>query len=328
MKFSLRRVLVVMLFGVLLYGGYAVYSGVGKVREALTGYAWWTFAAACALAFGNYVLRFLKWEFYLSRLDIRGVKKLDSFLVFLSGFVLTISPGKVGEVFKSFVLHETYKVEMTRTAPIIVAERVTDVLGIVVLIVLGSLGFEGGLVWAGVGAALVLTLIAVVMSETLSLRLIGFVEVLPGPFKKVGAKARAAYVSLRTLLSPRNLVAPTLISLGAWTLECLALWIIIRGFNEPVSVPLAMFFYATSTLAGAIIPVPGGLGVTETLLNGQMHDIGHVSPAAATGAMMLVRFATLWFAVLVGFVALTILKRRFPGLLAEESKEPAPGLDA
>ncbi|HRG95741.1 MAG TPA: lysylphosphatidylglycerol synthase transmembrane domain-containing protein [Polyangiaceae bacterium] len=326
MKFSLRRVLVVMLFGVLLYGGYAVYSGLGKVRDALTGYAWWTFAAACALAFGNYILRFLKWEFYLSRLDIRGVKKLDSFLVFLSGFVLTISPGKVGEVFKSFVLHETYEVEMTRTAPIIVAERVTDVLGIVVLIVLGSLGFEGGLIWAGVGAALVITLIGVVMSQTLSLRLIGFIEVLPGPFKKIGAKARAAYVSLRTLLSPRNLVVPTLISLGAWTLECLALWIIVRGFGEPVSVPLAMFFYATSTLAGAIIPVPGGLGVTETLLNGQMHDIGHVSPAAATGAMMLVRFATLWFAVLVGFVALTVLKRRFPGLLAEEAKpaEPAP----
>jgi hypothetical protein len=32
--------------------------------------------------------------------------------------------------------------------------------------------------------------------------------------------------------------------------------------------------------------------------------------------MILVRFATLWFAVLVGFVALTALKRRHPSLLA------------
>lgn len=316
---KLRRFLVVMLLGVLVYGGYAVYSGIGKMRDALSGYAWWTFAAACALAFGNYILRFLKWEFYLSRLEIRGVPKLQSFLIFLSGFVLTISPGKVGEVFKSLVLYETHKVPMTRTAPIVVAERVTDVIGVVVLIVIGSLGFSGGLIWAGIGAALVAALVAIVMIERLSLGIIALVERLPGPGKSVAGKARAAYDSLRTLLSPANLIVPTLISIAAWTLECMALWIILRGFGEPVTIPLATFFYATSTLAGAIIPVPGGLGVTETLLNRQMHDLGHVSAPAATGAMMLVRFSTLWFAVLVGFVALSILKRMFPGLLAEKS---------
>jgi hypothetical protein len=32
--------------------------------------------------------------------------------------------------------------------------------------------------------------------------------------------------------------------------------------------------------------------------------------------MMLVRFATLWFAVLVGFIALGLLRSRHPGLLA------------
>jgi uncharacterized membrane protein YbhN (UPF0104 family) len=77
-----------------------------------------------------------------------------------------------------------------------------------------------------------------------------------------------------------------------------------------------VFFYATSTLVGAIVPVPGGLGVTESALQGQMHEVGHVSQATSTAAMMLVRFATLWFAVLVGFVALTALKRRYKGLLA------------
>jgi uncharacterized membrane protein YbhN (UPF0104 family) len=69
------------------------------------------------------------------------------------------------------------------------------------------------------------------------------------------------------------------------------------------------------------VPVPGGLGVTETSLQGQMQEIGHVSPVASTAAMILVRFATLWFAVLVGFVALSALKRRHPSLLAH--KHPA-----
>ncbi|MDP9000066.1 MAG: lysylphosphatidylglycerol synthase domain-containing protein, partial [Myxococcota bacterium] len=74
------------------------------------------------------------------------------------------------------------------------------------------------------------------------------------------------------------------------------------------------FVYATSTLAGALVPVPGGLGVTETSLQVQLQ--GQVTPATSTAAMILVRFATLWFAVLVGFLSLAVLKRRYPGLLA------------
>jgi uncharacterized protein (TIRG00374 family) len=316
MQNKIRRVVYVMLLGIAVYFAYAVWSGLGKLGAALAQFHWWTFAAACALAFGNYVLRFFKWEFYLARLQIRGIPKGDSFLTFLSGFVLTVTPGKVGEVFKSLVLFETHGVPMPKTAPIVVAERVTDLIGIIILIVLGSLGFSGGLVWAGVGAFLVGTLIVVIASRTLSMKIIGVIERMPGKIGKIGPKLHEAYDSLATMLKPSNLVLPTLLSIGAWMLECLSLWIILRGFGESTSVALATFFYATSTLAGALVPVPGGLGVTESALREQMMQLGGVQDSTSTAAMILVRFATLWFAVLVGFVALTILKRMHPGLLA------------
>lgn len=319
MKNNIRRIVYAMLLGVVVYGGFAVYSGVDKIREALGHYRYVTFFIACAFAFGNYVLRFLKWEFYLSRLDVRGVGKVDSFLTFLSGFVLTVTPGKVGEVFKSLILFETHGVPMTTTAPIVVAERATDVIGIVVLIALGSAGFSGGLMWAGVGAGLVLGLLVVVANRKLSLSMIGLVARLPGKLGGMAPKLEAMYESLATMLRPKNLVLPSLLSTAAWTLECLALWIILDGFGAGTSVPLCTFFYATSTLAGAIVPVPGGLGVTESALMGQMVELGHVEKSSATAAMILVRFATLWFAVLVGFVALTLLKRRYRGLLVGDA---------
>ena len=327
MKVNVRRIITAMLLGVFVYGGFAVYSGLGKLGEALGRFHFWAFGAACALAFGNYVLRFLKWEFYLARLEIRGVGKMDSFLTFLSGFVLTVTPGKVGEVFKSLILHETHQVPMTKTAPIVIAERATDVIGIVVLIAFGSLGFKGGLLWAGIGTGLVLALLVVVANRKLSLGIIEMVGRLPGRFGKMAPKLEAAYESLATMLAPRNLLLPSLLSSCAWMLECLALWVILGGFGETTSVPLCTFFYSTSTLVGAIVPVPGGLGITESALMGQMVELGHVVQNNATAAMILVRFATLWFAVIVGFVALSLMKRRYPGLLAgnaEATKEAAP----
>jgi glycosyltransferase 2 family protein len=317
-KLNLKKVLWAMLLGVAVYMVAALYSGIGKISASLAHYQVYTFVVACLLAFGNYCLRFLKWEFYLSRLGIKGVAKWDSFLTFFSGFVLTVTPGKVGEVFKSYILNETHDVPMTKTAPIVVAERATDVIGIVVLIVFGAaFGFGGGLVWAGIGAGLVLGLLVVVANRKLSLAMIGFVARLPGKLGAIAPKLEAAYDSLATMLKPRNLFVPSLLSAAAWMLECLALWVILGGFGETTSVPLATFFYATSTLAGAIVPVPGGLGVTESALMGQMTTMGHVDTSTATAAMILVRFATLWFAVVVGFVALSAMKRRHPGLLAK-----------
>jgi uncharacterized protein (TIRG00374 family) len=312
-----RRVLVAMFLAVVVYGGFAVWSGVGKMGAELARFEWWAFGAACALALANYLLRWLKWEFYLARLEIRGVGRVDSLLTYLSGFVLTVTPGKVGEVFKSVILWDTHGVPVARTAPIIVAERVTDVIGVIVLIVVGSAGLTGGLGWAVLGGAAVGALLIVVSNRRLSMTLIGWVERMPGPIGRIGPKLHEAYASLATLVRPSNLFVPALLSVGAWALECLALWVVLRGLGESTSIELATFFYATSTLAGALVPVPGGLGITETSLQSQMHEIGHVPPTASTAAMILVRFATLWFAVLVGFVALSLLKRRHPGLLGE-----------
>ena len=319
---ALRRVVAAMIFGVVIYGGFAVWRGVDKMGAELARFEWWTFAAACALAFANYLVRWLKWEFYLGRLSIRGVGRIDSLLTFLSAFVLTVTPGKVGEVLKSLLLFETHGVAVARTAPIVIAERVTDVIGIVVLIAIGSVGLPGGLVWAALGAAAVITLIVVVSNRTLSLWLIGAVEKWPGPFRRIGPKLHEAYASLATTVRPVNLLWPAILSVAAWSLECTALWIILRGLGQATSLGLATFFYATSTLAGALVPVPGGLGVTETSLEGQMQELGHVGAAASTAAMILVRFATLWLAVLVGFAALSVLRRRYPTLLSNRPDRP------
>jgi len=312
-----RRILVVMLGFVAVYGAFAIYTGLGKIAGSLETFAYSSFLLACTLAFFNYVVRFFKWEFYLSRLEIRGIPKFDSFLTFLSGFILTISPGKVGEVFKSLVLRETYGVPIERTAPIVIAERVTDLIGIIILIVLGSIGFSGGLVWAAAGAVLVGSLLIVVASRRISFGIIALVGRMPGKIGKIAPKLHDAYESLATLVAPRNLVVPTLLSIVAWSFECLSLWVLLRGFAQTTSVLLATFFYATSTLAGALVPVPGGLGITEGALQRQMMELGHVSEGTSTAAMLLVRFATLWFAVLIGFVALSLLKRRHPGLFAK-----------
>jgi uncharacterized membrane protein YbhN (UPF0104 family) len=317
MKRFLRRVILVMLLGVVLYGAFVAYTGWRQIEQTLSSFRWSAFALALALASSNYVLRFLKWEYYLKRLEIRGVPKLESALVFLSGFVLTVTPGKVGEVFKSAVLAQTHGVAAARTAPIVLAERLTDVIGVVALIAVGSLGFAGGMPWALAASGGVLLAMVFVLWRRPGELLIEWVESGHPRLRPLGPKLREAFESLRVVASPSALLWPSVLSFVGWACEGSALYLLLDGFAAPASLPRSVFFFATATLAGAVVPVPGGLGVAEAMIQEQLVRLGGVAPPVATSAMILIRFATLWWAVLVGFVALALLRLRFPALMRE-----------
>lgn len=323
MQTFLRKLVLALLLGVVVYGAFVLYTGYQKLGAALAGYSWWTFVGALALSSANYGLRFAKWQYYLARLGVRGVAPLDSLLIFLSGFVLTVTPGKLGEVFKSAVLQQTHGVSAARTAPIVVAERLTDVVAIILLVLLGSLGFEGGLPWAAAGSLVVASGLTLILWRAPLEVLVTWMERRPGAWQRLAPRLREAGDSLRLLASPAALVWPTLLSLVGWGAEGVALWWILQGFGADVALPLAVFFYATATLAGALIPVPGGLGVAEGLLQSQFVRLGGVAPGPATASMLLIRLATLWWAVVVGFVALGVLRGRFPGLLGAGPRELA-----
>ncbi len=326
MKLNLRQIILVMLVGVLLYGGFVAYAGYNTMAASLATFEWWTFGAALALATFNYVLRFGKWQYYLRILGITGVKPVDSLLIFLSGFVLTVTPGKVGEVFKSAVMARTHGVPAERTSPIVVAERLTDVIAIVILITVGSMSFSGGLLWAGLGALAVGVGFVLIFWRAPAEFI--FTQLSRGWFARFVPRVRTAYDELQALASPSALLVPVLLSVVGWGCEGVALHLLLQGFAQQATAYQAVFFYATATLAGALIPVPGGLGVTETLMQEQLVRMGSVAQAPATASMLLVRFATLWWAVVVGFIALALLRARYPGLAKSQQAVAAEASSA
>lgn len=307
-----KRLILALLLGVAVYAAFVLYTGLDRIAGSLGRYRWSTFALALALATGNYLLRFGKWQYYLARLGVKGVRPLDSLLVFLSGFVLTITPGKVGEVFKSAVLARTHGVPATQTAPIVIADRLTDVIAIVILIVLGSTTFDGGMGWAIAGSSAVALGLVAIAWQAPTRALLAFIATRGGLLGRIAPRLVDAYASLRVLAAPAALLWPTLLSLVAWSGEAIALYVIVGGFGESLPFGRSFFFYCTATLAGALIPVPGGLGVVEGMIREQLVHLSQIPEGAATGSMMLVRFATLWWSVVLGFVALGLLRLRFP----------------
>jgi uncharacterized membrane protein YbhN (UPF0104 family) len=320
-----RKILLFVLAVVFVYAAFIFYNDVAKLRAALSHYAWWTFAAALALALGNYVLRFLKWQYYLVRLDVRGVPWIESFTIYLAGFALSVTPAKAGEVFKSALLLSARGVPVARTAPIVVADRLTDLISLILIALLGSFWFDGGRLPALAASGMVALLLLFVFVPALGETVLAGVEKFPGG-RLIAPKARQAYAALRVLAGPSALVVPTLLSLVAWGLECVALWVVCLGLDHAVSLSVGFFTYAVATIAGAVMMLPGGVGGTEATMEALLLQLSapRMPREAAAAATLVVRFATLWFAVIVGVIALAVFRRFYDRHTPEHDERDEP----
>ncbi|GAC1537681.1 MAG: lysylphosphatidylglycerol synthase transmembrane domain-containing protein [Herpetosiphon sp.] len=305
-------------YGAFLGAGVFVVLGLSTdmrgVGQSLAGFRWSLLAAVLGWTIFNYTLRWLKWEYYLRKLGVgSGVTRIDSALLFTSGMVMAVTPGKIGEVFKSYLLKQINGTPVAASAPIVVAERLTDGLGMLLLMVIGLNLYPPA-------RPLVLLL--------LLLAIIGFAAIQYRPLTE-WALERAArtrglrrfapalnnfYASSFKLLSWRLMLVSTLISVVSWFGECIAFYYVLVGVGaqgDPHLLLVATFIFAASTLWGLVSFLPGGLGVSEAstaaLLILLVSGLSHPAVAAAT---ILIRFCTLWFGVILGLFAVLLFQQR------------------
>ena len=305
-----RRWLWIAIVVVVGIAAVAMVGDLGKLGDRLAGFGWWALFAALGLALANYVIRFFRWQLYLRRQQV-VVPAGTSALVFGAGLSLSITPAKLGELVKSYLLRELCGIPVTQTAPIVVAERVTDLIALLTLAVIGVAAYGMGTAIVAVsGGAIAFGLILLAWPRPTR----WLIDTATGPraTRKFRQPLHDIYAGLVLLCRPRILIPATLIAIPAWACECVGFALIVNAFpGAHVDLGLAMVIYAATTIAGALSFLPGGLGVTEGAMTAMLvASATGVDKALAFDATLLTRLATLWFAVGIGLVLLAIARAR------------------
>jgi uncharacterized protein (TIRG00374 family) len=237
--------------------------------------------------------------------------------IFFSGFMMAVTPGKLGEVLKAYLLKRLYGLKMRVTAPVVLAERLTDVIALLALSMAGAATLQYGGRAIAIVAALTVTGVAVLSWRSLMVRLIGLCETLP-LVDRIAHKLHPAYDSTAALIAPGPLVWATLLSIPAWAVEGIAFYAIFRNIQTPTgpgqTIPPAMgaiFIYSFSTLIGALSMLPGGLGASEAGLAGLAVTLFATPRGTAAAATLVIRIVTLWFAVLLGTMVFASFQSTF-----------------
>ena len=116
-----------------VYIGLLFLSNTGELLAQLRSYPWILLIPVVFLKVSAWFLRFWRWQYFLGVIDASDkISLFDSAVIFVSGFSMAVSPGKIAEVLKAVVLKIKTGVPVARSAPVVIAERVVD--GVAVLV--------------------------------------------------------------------------------------------------------------------------------------------------------------------------------------------------
>ncbi len=305
-QISSKNIALFIILGIAVFIALIFIGEYKSVMEAFTRLNPEIIIVLISLTFMNILLRFAKWEYFLRKLDIR-IPTRSSFLIFLSGITMAITPGKVGEILKSYLLKKSHGIKVRKSIMVVFTERLTDILGVAILSLAGLSAFlihAYALVFVFI---LVFILIFILTSEKYFPKLVNLSGRLPiiGRYKKHIIEAQEAS---RKLLTFRSLSISTSMSVFSWFFECLALFILLDHLGSPLSIFTSTFIFSFSSIFGSVLVLPGGLGAAEgsflvlLLLSGVPRSIASVST-------IIIRIATLWFGVFLGLAGLFVYNR-------------------
>jgi len=303
-----QKVIISVVIAGVLYLAFTIYADFNQVINAFGRFNLLLLPLLLVLSFLNYFARFLKWDYYLSIVKVK-MKKVDSLSTFMSGLIMSVTPAKLGEVLKSVLVKEITGEPISKTAPIILAERITDFLSLLLIAIVGAFVFDYGGNITIIVAGFFVILIIIISNKKIALPIINFSERIPF-IKKYIHNIHSAYESSYQLLKLKPLILMTILSLISWGFECLGYYLILKNFDADFGLLWASFSYSFSTIVGAISMLPGGLGLTEGSLTYLLMQKG-IAADISVATTFIVRTVTLWFAVLVGIVSLSFYQKRF-----------------
>lgn len=294
-----RGIIISALLALIAFSTIGIWGDLLHAWDAIKGFSWWLIPLIAFFGFMNDMIKFLRWELYLKKMDIRIPLK-QSLIIFISGLSMSATPGKVGMLIKSQMIKGLSGRSFLSSTPVIAAELYMDLLGLSFISILAV-----GLFSKGMWVAIILCALPLLgLNQGVADRVVDLLARIPRLSDRA-QEMRTAVDDIFGLFGVRTLGLAFAITLVAWTSEGVALHLILAGLGYDMSILTATAIFGFSTLVGVLSLLPGGLIVTDA---GLMELITHAGIPATPAALatILARVFTLWLAVLVGSIVLMV----------------------
>ena len=295
-----------MLIAVFVYAVFIALSDFSVIYETILHFPLESIPIIISLALLASFTRAVRYHLYLNNVNI-NIKFSQSVMIYFAGLSMELTPVRVGQVITSYILKEKFNKPVTQSAPVIVAERITDLIGLVVISV-PAVFLVGEISWIILLAIAILLSIIILTQKRqpfdLLLNLFIRFKTLQNPIKYF----KEMYENTYLLMRKRILAISSILSSVSWLIEGVGIFVIIKSLAIPIGLHESVLVYTKSAFIGGLSFIPNGIGVADSIFVSFLLPYG-ADFSIATTAMILARLHFMWFRIALGFF---FLKLSFP----------------
>jgi HAD superfamily phosphoserine phosphatase-like hydrolase len=256
----------------------------------------------------SYAGRYLRWRIILNSLSI-GNFNIKDFLWWFSGFSLTATPGKIGEISRVQLLNKYLGYPVKKLFPVFFIERFFDLLSVLIWISFLSPNFIFVKYQQLINSFLFIKFENLILIICMILIILILLKSKINQFFVKYWKNFKAYIPKKRPL--KTIIFSTFTSIYLWGIEALILWLLVYVIS-PKSIALsdAIIIYFISGMLGVLSGLPGGLGVNEVTSTILLQQQG-ISGITALTISILRRLITIWSITALSIIISINLKRNF-----------------
>lgn len=305
----MKKKMIPLVFAIIIFAAWFYFSNPAKMAESIAGANIIFVVSAAALTLVSISMKAFRWQFLLKGIKIRIPFSL-AFSSFISGTAISLlTPGRVGEPVRGLILKKKAGAPFSETLPLIIIERVLDLIVALSFAIAGILTIGSMLsqeiqfflkLSAFVSVMALALVLAALFSEKFGRRLVGIFLKIPisGIKPKIEHVAESFYVSSRKIKLAA--ILPVLaLTILTWVIEGAILFFAVKSIGFDLDLVAAVEIISLTQIIGLVSSLPGGLGSVETVLTLLILPFLLVLPAASA-ATIIYRFATLWIGMVIG----------------------------
>ena len=298
----LNKIVIIIIFTVAIYSAFIITSDITTISEKILDIEIEFFIIIGILVTLGWLILFARWHLLLKNSNI-SIPIKSSFLVYMSGFALSLIPGEVGDLVKVQILKNRFNVSRSQTGGIIFSEWFYTAIGLVSLTLTGVVFFElGGLIGI-IFSIILISLITIIKSKKIFLKfskLISKIKYLSNFTKNIEESYDVIQESTKIKIS----IISILLSISFWVLETITVYFVMSRFGiNGIEIFEIMSIYTTAIILGFISFLPFGTGVVEISLASFLNQKG-VELSTGLTVIIIIRLLTRWYPVIVGFIVL------------------------
>lgn len=301
MKFD-NRIIWIVIASVGLYGVFLFFSDFNIISKQISNFKYELLPLILLLVSISWTPLLVRWQILLKKNNINiPIKK--SFLLFLGGMSMSITPGHVGELIKSQLIKTIYNIPRTKTAPIIFVEKFYDLTGAIIASIIGIiiLGMDISIILISV--SILIVIIFLVYYRPLFEFILKRVTKTKF-FSKYSENISDSYEIVRNSTTPQISSISFGLSILYWIIISIAVHFILLSFGiDSINILKTISIYSSSVVIGAISFIPGGLGITEGSLIA-LFSLEGIDISLALILSVMIRILTMWYSVSIGFICL------------------------